>query len=134
MHIRSCWKATFNMGNSFFCVYFQPSQITFQIAIEKARMLCLGFETRAALIHSAMAASIYTAILSQFIAIIWNHNDQLPFLIFVPKQKWYYQQKELDPTWSSLDRFTSTFFSRMQASKHQVNLWQGSTEVISLLV
>ena len=48
MHIRSCWKATFNMGNSFFCVYFQPSQITFQIAIEKARMLCLGFETRAA--------------------------------------------------------------------------------------
>ena len=33
--------------------------------------------------------------------------------------------------WSSLDLLTSTFLSLMQASRHQVNLWHGSTEMTS---
>ena len=63
------------MGNSFFCVYFQPSQITFQIAIEKARMLCVGFETRAAGWQAHTDSLSYGGfhLHSHFVAVYCNH-------------------------------------------------------------
>ena len=67
----------------------------------------------------------------------WKHPSPLYLDSFLHRaaadfylEKFFWRKWD-QQTCNSRDRFGSTFFSRIQASKHQVNLWQGSIAVIS---